>query len=146
MINKLLIVDDDNYKTMNIKKLIANVNNNIKIIVEKALNPGLRRIRLEEFDIVILDMSLPLFDVSESSNFNAFGGISFLKEMRRRRIIIPTIIVTQYEIFGEGESQKTSEMIDKQCKDEFENYKGIIIYSSGNNKWKEQMVKKIGEI
>ncbi len=146
MINKLLIVDDDNYKTMNIKKLIANVNNNIEIIMEKALNPGLRRIRSEGFDIVILDMSLPLFDVSESSNFNAFGGISFLKEMRRRRITIPTIIVTQYEIFGEGKSQKTSETIDKQCKDEFENYRGIIIYSSGNNKWKEQLVKKIGVI
>lgn len=146
MINKVLIVDDDNYKAKNIKNLISNVNNNISIAIEEALNSGLRKIRTHNFDVVILDMSLPLFNTSESSNFNPFGGISFLKEMRRREIKTPVIIVTQYEIFGEDESQKTSEMLDEECKENFDNYKGIVIYSSSNNKWKEELVKMIGAI
>ncbi len=146
MISKLLIVDDDNYKTVNIENLIASYNNSIEVSVERALNPGLLRIRNDTFDLIILDMSLPLFDKAESSNFNPFGGIKFLKEMKRKRIEIPTIIVTQYEIFGEGESRKTSEMIDIQCKEGFNNYYGLVIYSSINNKWKERLLKMIGEV
>lgn len=146
MISKLLIVDDDNYKTVNIEKLIASYNNSIEVSIERALNPGLLRIRNDSFDLIILDMSLPLFDKAESSNFNPFGGIKFLKEMKRKRIEIPTIIVTQYEIFGEGETRKTSEMIDIQCKEEFNNYYGLVIYSSINNKWKERLLKLIGGV
>ena len=146
MISKLLIVDDDNYKTVNIENLIASYNNSIEVSVERALNPGLLRIRNDTFDLIILDMSLPLFDKAESSNFNPFGGIKFLKEMKRKRIEIPTIIVTQYEIFGEGESRKTSEMTDIQCKEGFNNYYGLVIYSSINNKWKERLLKMIGEV
>ena len=145
MISKLLIVDDDNYKTVNIENLIASYNNSIEVSVERALNPGLLRIRNDTFDLIILDMSLPLFDKAESSNFNPFGGIKFLKEMKRKRIEIPTIIVTQYEIFGEGESRKTSEMIDIQCKEGFNNYYGLVIYSSINNKWTERLLKMIGD-
>lgn len=146
MISKLLIVDDDNYKTVNIEKLIASYNNSIEVSIERALNPGLLRIRKDRFDLIILDMSLPLFDKAESSNFNPFGGIKFLREMRRKQIDTPTIIVTQYEIFGEGESQKTSDMIDKQCKEDFNNYFGLVIYSSIDNKWKERLLKMIGDV
>jgi len=146
MIKKVLIVDDDNYKTKNIKDLISNLNVSIDITVEEALNPGLRRIRVSEYDIIILDMSLPLFNTSESSNFNPFGGIAFLKEMRRKDITTPVIIVTQYEIFGEDEFRKTSKMIDEECKRDYKNYKGTIIYSSGNNEWKEHLAKMIGGI
>lgn len=143
--NKILIVDDDNYKTSNIVQLLNKMNIELEITIEKALNPGLRKICQENFDIVILDMSMPIFDLSESSNFNSFGGITFLEEMKRKKISIPTIIVTQYQIFGEGSSQKTSDSIDKMCQENFQNYKGLIIYSSLESNWKEKLVKIIGE-
>lgn len=143
--NKILIVDDDNYKTSNIVQLLNKMNIELEITIEKALNPGLRKICQENFDIVILDMSMPIFNLSESSNFNSFGGITFLEEMKRKKISIPTIIVTQYQIFGEGSSQKTSDSIDKMCQENFQNYKGLIIYSSLESNWKEKLVKIIGE-
>ena len=146
MIKKVLIVDDDNYKTEKIKELISNVNNEIKISTEKAINHGLRKIRSEQYDIVILDMSLPQFDTLESSNFNPFGGISFLREMKRRKVTTPVIIVTQYELFGEGNSQKTSEDLNIFCHQNFENYLGIIIYSSSKNEWRGMLVKMLGEL
>ena len=66
--------------------------------------------------------------------------------MRRKEITTPVIVVTQYEIFGEGEIQKTSKMIDEECKSKFDNYIGIVIYSSVNNEWKEKLVKMISDI
>lgn len=42
--------------------------------------------------------------------------------------------------------KKTSKMIDEECKSKFDNYIGIVIYSSVNNEWKEKLVKMIGDI
>ncbi len=142
---KILIVDDDNYKRNNIMSLLQNMSEDFEIIDEKALNPGLSRLFEENFDVVLLDMSLPTFDLSESDNFESFGGLTFLEEMKRKKTHIPTIIITQYEIFGEGSSQRTSSDIDEMCKAKFQNYKGLIVYSSSNSDWKENLVKMLGE-
>lgn len=146
MIEKILIVDDDNYKIKNIKDLIFSIDKSFVISTMEALNPGLLELRSNKYDLIILDMSLPVFSSSETTNFNPFGGIAFLREMRRKNITTPVVIVTQYEIFGEGEFQKNSKIIDEECKSDFLNYKGIIIYSSVNNEWKEKLVKMIGDI
>ena len=80
---KILIVDDDNYKRNNIISLLQNMSEDFMVTDEKALNPGLCRLFEENFDIVLLDMSLPMFDLSESKNFESFGGLTFLEEMKR---------------------------------------------------------------
>lgn len=146
MIEKILIVDDDNYKVKNIRELICSIDKSFVITTAEALNPGLLEMRSNEYDLILLDMSLPVFSSSESTNFDPFGGLAFLREMKRKNISTSVIIVTQYEIFGEGEFQKTSKVIDEECKKCFKNYKGIIIYSSVNNEWKEKLVKMIGDI
>lgn len=146
MINSILIIDDDNYKKKNIKELVLSIDKTFIISEEEAINPGLLDLRSSKYDLIILDMSLPVFSSSESSSFNPFGGIDILREMRRKEITTPVIVVTQYEIFGEGEIQKTSKMIDEECKSKFDNYIGIVIYSSVNNEWKEKLVKMIGDI
>ena len=143
---KILIVDDDNYKIENIKKLLLKVNSNFEVSVERALNPGLVTLLDNNFDFIVLDMSMPIFDLSETQNFDYFGGITFLKEMKRKCIDTPTAIVTQYEIFGEGTSRKTSESIDAMCKEIFHNYRGLIVYSSIDNNWMEKMVRVVGEV
>jgi CheY-like chemotaxis protein len=140
---KILLVDDDDYKIANIKSFLEE-EKEYSIAIENALNPGLRRIREENFDLILLDMSMPTFKITERKNFNSFGGIDFLREMKRKKNCTPVIIVTQYEIFGEGMSRKTAETIDLECKESFDNYKGIVIYSSTKNTWKEKLMQIIG--
>lgn len=140
---KILLVDDDDYKIANIKSFLEE-EKEYDISIENALNPGLRRLLKEKFDLILLDMSMPTFKITESKSFNSFGGIDFLKEMRRKKNRTPVIIVTQYEIFGEGISRKNAETIDQECKEAFENYKGIVIYSSTKNTWKEKLLQTIG--
>ena len=141
----ILLIDDDNVK---ISKIVTFINekNEYSITIANALNPGLKKVLKESYDFILLDMSLPTFDSAESGYFNSFGGIDFLKEMKRKKITIPVIIVTQYEIFGEGSGRKTSEDIDVDCKKIFNNYVGIVIFSSTNDNWKSELLKCIGEI
>lgn len=144
MIQKILLVDDDDYKIANIKSFLEG-QGKYAISIENALNPGLKRLIKEQFDLILLDMSMPTFKKQESENFNSFGGISFLKEMKRKKNITPVIIITQYELFGEGANRKTSDAIDQNCKEEFSNYKGIVIYSAVEHSWKKKLVELMGE-
>lgn len=143
---KILIIDDDNFKKENIVNLLNKLNKKYELIVATALNPGLCKLSEDKYDLVLLDMSLPVFDLSEPDNFESYGGLIFLKEMKRKRINTPTIIITQYEIFGEGSKQLTSDAIDELCKKDFQNYLGLIIYSSSKSEWKEKLVKMLGDI
>lgn len=136
---KILIVDDDDFKTNNIKEILNEVNASFIIDVEKSLNCGLRRIRKDTFDIILLDMSMPTFSITDSQNFDSYGGKTFLKEMKRKKIEIPVIVITQYDIFGEGNSQKTAEDLDEEFKKSFSNYKGMVKYSSIQNDWKTHL-------
>ena len=77
---KILLVDDDDYKISNIKSFVEK-QIQCDISVEKALNPGLKKLVKETFDLVLLDMSMPTFNISETNNFNSYGGLEFLKEM-----------------------------------------------------------------
>lgn len=133
---KILIVDDDDFKINNIKEVLNEINSDYVIDVEKSLNYGLRRMREEKFDIVLLDMSMPTFSIKDSKNFDSYGGKSFLKEMRRKKIGIPVIVITQYDLFGEGASQKTADDLHEEFKKSFSNYKGMVKYSSIQNEWK----------
>ncbi len=140
---RILIVDDDELKTTRINELITKAIDGCVVSVKKSLNSALLDLRKNTYDIILLDMSMPTFDEDSSNNFNSFGGITFLREMKRKNNNIPVVIVTQYEIFGEGEARKTADSIDKECQVNFINYKGIVIYSSLQNEWKEKLLKII---
>ena len=144
--NKILLVDDDQYKTSEIVSFLENTRPEYNIIIQTSINRGLRRLRIEQFDLVLLDMSLPTFNINDTENFKSFGGLDFLDEMKRKQIKTPTIIVTQYEVFGEGDSVKSSAQISEECKIKYENYKDIIIFSSSENSWREKLLYLTGEL
>ena len=50
---KILIVDDDNFKRENITNLLTRVSIDCDISIEKALNPGLRRLFNDKYDITV---------------------------------------------------------------------------------------------
>lgn len=140
---KILIVDDDDFKINNIKDVLNEVNANYIIDVEKSLNYGLRRIRKETFDIILLDMSMPTFNIKDSKDFDSYGGKSFLQEMNRKKVGIPVVVITQYDLFGEGSSQKTADNLDEEFKKSFSNYKGMVKYSSIQNEWKTSLKESL---
>ena len=74
---KILLVDDDAYKISIIKKVLDSTKG-YDVIIENALNPGLKRLMTDRFDLILLDMSMPTFSLKENANFNSFGGIDFL--------------------------------------------------------------------
>ena len=145
MINKILVVEDDALKGRQIVNFTKSINNSIIIIQKGALNSGLLELTKNEYDLVILDMSLPTFDNNESEHFQPYGGLLFLDEVKRKKYKVPVVIVTQYASFGEGKGEMTLEEINLNCREKYPNFKEIIYYL--DETWKEKLKKYIaGEI
>jgi CheY-like chemotaxis protein len=102
------------------------------------------------FDLIVLDMTLPNFDqgVDEDGGvIHARGGQEFLRKMKRRKMTIPVIVLTQFESFGSG-----SERVDLGSLREVlaAKYSGIcaatIHYDSAVDAWKKQLRVEIAKI
>lgn len=141
MASRILIVEDDALKGRQIINFTKSINNNISITQKGALNSGLFELSKNEYDLIILDMSLPTFDNNESEHFQPYGGLLFLDEVKRKKYTVPVVIVTQYASFGEGTGETSLEEIDLKCRNKYQNFKEIIYYLDDN--WKEKLKKYI---
>lgn len=145
----LLIEDDPNKKTQ-----LCNFLNNLKevnIIQTNSYKSGLRAVVKDSFDLVILDMSMPTFDITineSGGRILPFAGKEILRQMKRRNIIIPTIVVTQFEKFGEYEKMIYLEELNEELALEFsENYIDTVNYNPTSSSWIDSLkenIKKIG--
>lgn len=136
-INKCLIVEDDNVKCSDIIGFINELYRDIRIDRKSSLNSGMVEMSTNEYDLILLDMSLPLFEGKKNIYFNPYGGIEFLEEMEQIGNETPVVVVTQFSIFGEGKNEKNFEELKKHCLTAFKNCMGVVYFF--NYSWKEEL-------
>lgn len=140
---KIILVEDDEYKAKQIKGFLEPLNNNLTI--EKSFKSGMQSLVNKNWDFVLLDMTIPSFEYSNihsSSRNRKFGGRDILNEMKRKGILIPTAVITQYSVFGEEET--SLEELDAELQRDFsEIYKGIVFYNASVLDWQECLLSII---
>lgn len=142
---KILIVENDNIKSSQVIKFInkeLHISND-KITVKKSFQSGLESILTSKYDLLILDMSLPTFDINESDDGGETldrGGEIILQEMSRENIIIPALILTQYEDFGDISLSEIDDLLKKEYSDF---YLGCVYYNVSQDDWKLELKKLI---
>ena len=113
----ILLVEDEIPKKEHIKGFIESIFLEFQheYCMEYACSVNSALDRIEEVipELLILDMSLPTFDINlEKKEFGGnpqgFGGIEVLKNLKIDRIVCKTIIITGYEAF----SKKNSKPVD----------------------------------
>jgi CheY-like chemotaxis protein len=138
---RILIVENDPNKSSQLEFfLLEDLNiSSEDIEIRKSYQSGLETILSRDFDFLILDMSLPTFDITEEDDGGETldrGGEIILQEMEREGIKIKSVIVTQYEEFGDV----SLEEIDNFLKNEFSDfYMGCIYYNSIQMGWQNQL-------
>lgn len=145
---KILYVEDEEVKA---KEVLDVLNNKGIINFRKSLNSGLAAIQEETFDLILLDMSLPLYDyssVDENENdFETFAGIDILEELDRKGRDDKVVIITAFDILGEGENEITMVQLDEELQEEYEDvYLGLIYYDSSSLEWRRSLKKLLEEL
>jgi CheY-like chemotaxis protein len=147
---RVLLVEDDENKRQHLVSFLGEIVPGAEIETAESYSSGVRAIvdgrRLP--DLIILDMSLPAFDISASEHgggSEVYGGREILEQMNYRGIAVPVIVVTQFDRFGENNSV-TLKQLDEQLASEYgENYRGAVFYNSGREGWRPKLKRLMSE-
>lgn len=141
---KVLIIEDDPNKLGAIISFLEQYCD-VEYVTHTAFQSGLRAILSSAFDLLLLDMSMPVFDAAlghSGGRVLPLAGRDILYQMKRKRIKLRTIIVTQYENFDDislGE-------LHQNLSDEFsENYVGYVYYNVTQDQWRHELAKLLKE-
>lgn len=143
----ILIVEDDENKRVQLSEYLKLLIPTEIVLLERSLQSGVRRVKDELFDLVILDMTLPRYDVSPdepSDDTHIFGGREFLSQMDRFDIHTPVVVFTQFEVFGKPPNEMRLEDLDRELSEEYSStYQGAVYYHASLNSWKDELRKKL---
>lgn len=147
---KLLLIEDDIKKIDDISAFIKGYSNDCSFIVKRSYQSGLREILKSDFDLILLDMSMPTYEKSDNEpggEFEKFAGMKILKEMSRRGKNLKTVLITMFDDFGEGEKSITLKDMNNVLLRDFEGiYLGAVYYNSSENIWKDELASYLNSL
>jgi hypothetical protein len=80
-------------------------------------------------------------------NYEQFGGEKVLREIKRRKLNLPTILFTMFDVFPTQDGNITFDEIDKVFKEKFKDfYKGAIFYNTNEDDWEESLSNLISSL
>lgn len=142
---KILLVEDDQNKRDRISAFVATTLPHATLVSAHSYRSAVERIVNELWDFLLLDMTLPTYDVTKHEDgfqIEAFAGINVLREMKRRQIQIPTVVVTQFETLGEGVEKMSLSELRKHLEVQYpEIYLGTIFYAPGESSWMPKLAE-----
>jgi CheY-like chemotaxis protein len=140
---RILLVDDDENKRRQIADFIDSKNVFEEIVEARSLQSGLEAIGAGSYDLIVLDMTMPTFDITASEDGGpplAFGGRELLRYMVRRNIRASSVVITQFDQFGEGHNILTLEELNKELeRTNVNEYYGTIYFNVADESWKAKL-------
>jgi CheY-like chemotaxis protein len=147
MMKKILIAEDNNFKKQKILQHLQAVHNDLVVDETYSFTTTWKTIVKNQYDLIILDMSLPTFDITGLENggdFRTLGGKELAKKMKRRNIETPFVIVTHYKNFSDNINTYTFESLRSELLTEYPNTcLEFIYFSSNSSEWRNQLDKVI---
>ncbi|MDE6055772.1 MAG: hypothetical protein K2G55_18910 [Lachnospiraceae bacterium] len=144
----VLYVEDEEVKA---KEVLASLDERYNVDFRKSLSGGLSAIQEKQYDLVLLDMSLPLYDYDsedeDENDFETFAGIDILEELIRKSRNDKVVVITAFDILGEGENEITMLQLDTNLQEEYrEIYLGLIYYDSSSLEWRRTLQSILEEM
>lgn len=101
----------------------------------------------ENYDLILLDMSLPTFDKTTSNSggdFRVFGGKELARKMNKRGKISKFIFMTQYKSFSDNINSYSYESLKEELLSQYPDVcLGFILYSNTKSEWRDELIGSI---
>jgi CheY-like chemotaxis protein len=140
----ILLIEDSDHKRVKVIELLREIlGDELTLSEAQSFNSGSRAIEQQDFDAVIMDMSLPTYDrsaVESGGRFRTLGGRELARKIIRRRKKTKIVFFTQYDSFS-GTNAHTLQSLGALLKEECgENFAALIHYDSSISTWREQLL------
>ena len=120
---KILFVEDENIKRRDIMNYLSTDLNINDIDVVHSLMGGMLALKKKNYKMVLLDMSLPLYDINgedeEINEFEAFGGIEILDEIERKELDVKVLVITAFDVIEDDTKKIRLDQLDNQMKENY---------------------------
>jgi hypothetical protein len=142
---KILIIEDDKLK---IEKLL-HFFEAYEVVLKESYQGGMSELKdnWHSYSFLILDMTIPLWEKGRNElggNYEQFGGERILREMSRKKIYIPTILFTMFDVFPAKNANITFQELHTLFSKEFQHfYRGSVFYNSNDESWKNELQRLI---
>lgn len=147
MTKRVLIIEDDESKRAQIRHVVVSSVPTVRVEEAASYQSGLKRALDEPFDMLLLDMTMPTFDLGPSENggrVRPFAGKDLMEQLGRRNVAFRALVVTGFEILGEGESQTTLSALDGELARLFPGrYLGSIHYNPAFKEWETKLSETV---
>lgn len=137
---KICLVEDDGFKRDKLRQRLSELFAAANILEARSAKSAFQLIRHHLPSLIVLDMSLPTFDIGADESGGrpqGFGGVEVLREMDRRDIQVPVVVVTQYEVFGE-ERLGIGELATRLATAHPRTFKGLVYYEASSERWQQE--------
>ncbi len=136
---KVYIVDDEEGKTQNIEEFMRRLVPTCEIEVYRSFQKGLRALITSQPDLLLLDMTMPTYEVGpreSGGRDRRYAGREILRQLKRKKLFVPVIVITQYEQFEEGGKDVDLNTIRSDLHDKFPGvFIDAIYYNASDSQW-----------
>jgi len=140
---KILIVEDDEYKGSDISRVVGDHFSEAQIERAGSVTSALRAVTQGGFAFIVLDMSLPTFDLTGPGGGGSpqgQGGLEVLRLAKKLHATAPFIVVTQYpDIEIDGVELPLSLAAEKLSSRFGVMVIGCLLYEFDSDVWKSQL-------
>lgn len=141
----ILVIEDEAPKRKHVEDFIRTHKKGVKfeIIFRQSVSSALDFLDEHCPDLIILDMSLPTYEISETESGGrpqGFGGIEVLRYLKMSSLGCPTVVLTGYEAFMRENGLIELTQISRELKQEFGTFlRDVLYYNSAYSEWKTRM-------
>lgn len=142
---KILVADDEPQKISDVISFLSS-KLDAEFVKSNCFDSTIEQIMEDDFDLIILDMSLPTFTgvKGEAGRMRALGGRDILEIMEYEERKIPVIVFTQFDVFGRSKDIVSLQDVHLDLSKSFSDfYLGSVMYDSRYEKWKVDLSELI---
>jgi CheY-like chemotaxis protein len=137
---RILLVEDDEFKATDIAKVVSDSLPTATVLRAMSVTSALRLINGDSFSLIILDMSLPTFELSGPGGGGSpqgQGGLEILRLAKRLGNMSPFIILTQYPDIEIDGRETELPVASKALRGRFGiDVKACLLYEFDGNAWR----------
>jgi CheY-like chemotaxis protein len=139
---KVLIVEDMEEKAQDLRRFVEVEFHADDVQIARSLQSGLRAALSGHADLMLLDMTMTNYDRSlqdDGGRPHPFAGKEILRQLQRAAVHIPSIVVTNFDRFGEEAEEVTLLQLTTELQARFRDYIGTVHYKANVDEWKERL-------
>lgn len=143
----VLIVEDIDTKSRSIQELVRSVISPVDIHCAASVKSAIQLIEKFDFSLILLDMSLPTFDLSKAEGGGTprpRGGMELFAHLDGSGVEVPVIVVSAYGALEEKGSMVSLEEISSRLRRDYPAlFQGSVLFDSVYTVWAEELTQLI---